>query len=105
MDITGKIALVTGASSGMGAAIAKSLAHAGAQVMLLARREEQLKSVAAEIQAAGGKARVYPVDLANSQAVASVAQQITREEGTPDIIVNNAGAGLMPPPVLYAMTE
>jgi uncharacterized protein len=93
MDVTGKIALVTGASSGMGAAIAKSLAKAGAQLMLLARREEELKRVAAEIEAAGGKAQVYPVDLANSQAVASVAQQITREVGTPDIIVNNAGAG------------
>jgi uncharacterized protein len=93
MDVTGKIAVVTGASSGMGAAIAKSLAKAGAQLMLLARREEQLKRVAAEIEAAGGKAQVYPVDLANSQAVASVAQQITREVGTPDIIVNNAGAG------------
>lgn len=77
----------------MGAAIAKSLAKAGAQLTLLARREEQLKRVAAEIEAAGGKAQVYPVDLANSQAVASVAQQITREVGTPDIIVNNAGAG------------
>ncbi len=93
MDVTGKIAVVTGASSGMGAAIAKSLAKAGAQLMLLARREEQLKRVAADIEAAGGKAQVYPVDLANSQAVASVAQQITREVGTPDIIVNNAGAG------------
>ncbi|MGH8654459.1 MAG: SDR family NAD(P)-dependent oxidoreductase, partial [Gammaproteobacteria bacterium] len=69
MDVTGKIAVVTGASSGMGAAIAKSLAKAGAQLMLLARREEQLKRVAAEIEAAGGKAQVYPVDLANSQAV------------------------------------
>lgn len=93
MEIAGKTALVTGASSGIGAAIAKSLAKAGAQVLLLARREEELKRVAAEIQAAGGKARVYPIDLTDSQAVAVLAQGITSEVGTPDIIVNNAGSG------------
>jgi short-subunit dehydrogenase len=93
MEIAGRIALVTGASSGMGAAIARSLAKAGAEVLLLARREEELERVAAGIQAAGGKARVYAIDLTDSEAIGALAARITREAGTPDIIVNNAGAG------------
>jgi len=93
MEIAGKVALVTGASSGMGEAIARALARAGAQVLLLARREEELERVAAGIQSAGGKAQVHAIDLTDSEAVASLAARITRETGTPDIIVNNAGAG------------
>ncbi len=93
MQIEGKTALVTGASSGMGAAIAHSLAKAGAQVLLLARREEELNKVAGEIRSAGGKAMVYPIDLTDSQAVEVLAGRINREVGTPDILVNNAGAG------------
>lgn len=93
MEIAGKVALVTGASSGMGEAIARSLARAGAQVLLLARREEELERVAAGIQSAGGRAQVHAIDLTDSEAVAALAARITRETGTPDIIVNNAGAG------------
>lgn len=93
MKIKGTMALVTGASSGMGAAIAKSLAAAGAEVLLLARREKELKEVADEIRTAGGRARIYPIDLTDSAAVSALAVRITDEVGTPDIIVNNAGAG------------
>ncbi|MGQ0657367.1 MAG: SDR family NAD(P)-dependent oxidoreductase, partial [Chromatiales bacterium] len=93
MQIEGKTALVTGASGGMGAAIAVSLAKAGAQVLLLARREDELNKVAAEIRSAGGKAMVYPIDLTDSPAVEALAGRISREVGTPDIVVNNAGAG------------
>jgi short-subunit dehydrogenase len=93
MEIAGKVALVTGASSGMGEAIARSLARAGAQVLLLARREEELERVAAGIQSAGGRAQVHALDLTDSEAVAALAARIMRETGTPDIIVNNAGAG------------
>jgi short-subunit dehydrogenase len=93
MNIDGTLALVTGASSGIGAASAKALAAAGARVALLARRREALDRVAAEITAAGGQAFCYPVDLADAGAVAATAKRITEEQGTPDIIVNNAGAG------------
>jgi len=93
MDIAGKIALVTGASGGVGAATAKAMAQAGAQVLLLARREAELQRVAQEILAAGGQARVYPVDLADVEAIEAVAKRITEEVGTPDILVNNAGSG------------
>lgn len=93
MDITGKIALVTGASGGVGAATAKAMAQAGAQVLLLARREAELQRVAEEIRAAGGQARVYPVDLTDVEAIEAVAKRITEEVGPPDILVNNAGSG------------
>jgi len=93
MDINGKTVLVTGASSGMGAAISKAIAKAGGRVLLLARREDELRRVADEIKQAGGEAQIYPVDLANSSSVMEVAQRIKAEVGTPDIIVNNAGSG------------
>ena len=93
MKINGKTVLVTGASSGMGASIAKAMAKAGGRLLLLARREHALRAVADEITRAGGEARVYPVDLANATAVMDVARRITAEVGTPEIIVNNAGAG------------
>lgn len=93
MDINGKTVLVTGASSGIGAAISKAMAKAGGRVLLLARREDELRRVADEIRQAGGEASVYPVDLADSSAVMEVAQRIKAEVGTPDILVNNAGSG------------
>lgn len=93
MKIGGKTVLVTGASSGMGAGIAQAMAKAGGKLVLLARREDALRTVANEITRAGGDVRVYPVDLANASAVMDVAQRIKTEVGIPDIIVNNAGAG------------
>src|SRR5919109_506281 len=93
MMINGKLVLVSGASSGIGAATAKAMAKAGGRVVLLARRKEALDQVAAETTSAGGRAWTYSVDLADSDAVAAVAKQITEELGTPDIIINNAGAG------------
>jgi len=94
MEIKGKTVLVTGASSGMGAAIAKEMALAGAgELLLLARNENELKKVAAEIASFGGKARIFPVDLSNPDQVTAIAERIEREAIVPDIIVNNAGGG------------
>ncbi|HEY6281365.1 MAG TPA: SDR family NAD(P)-dependent oxidoreductase [Burkholderiales bacterium] len=93
MIIKGSLVLVTGASSGMGAAIAKAMAKAGGHLVLLARRKDALDRVAADISSAGGEARTYPVDLADAGAVAAVTARVAQELGTPDIIVNNAGAG------------
>ena len=90
MNPRGKTALVTGASSGIGAATAHELAKAGARVILVARREEQLRRVAASI---GNAASVYPTDLSDEKAVTALGERVTSEIGTPDIIVNNAGAG------------
>src|SRR5499427_1356437 len=94
MEIKGKTVLVTGASSGVGAAIAKEMALAGAgELLLLARNENELKKVAAEIASFGGKARIFPVDLSNPDQVTAIAERIEREAIVPDIIVNNAGGG------------
>ena len=91
MNLRGKTALITGASSGIGAATARAVAEAGAQVLLLARRAAELDRVAGSIPT--GAARTYPVDLSSAAAVAQVAERISTDVGTPDIIVNNAGAG------------
>ncbi len=93
MKINEKLVVVTGASSGIGAATAKAMAKAGGRVALLSRSREPLDRVAGEIGSTGGKAWGYPVDLADADTVASVAKRIMEELGTPDIIVNNAGAG------------
>jgi len=94
MDIQGKIVLVTGASGGVGAAIAKAMELAeAAEVLLLARSENALNKVAAGIMASGGKARVYPVDLSDPNQTLLIAHRILDETGVPDILVNNAGSG------------
>jgi len=93
MKLKNKIMLITGASSGIGAATARAAAREGAHVLLLARSQGKLEHLAEEIRRGGGQAWVYPVDMTNAQAVAEVAGRITRDVGTPDIVVNNAGAG------------
>jgi len=90
MNVPGKIAVITGASSGIGAATARALASEGARVILLARRAPELKQVTESI---GSAAASYPGDLTNPLAVATVAAQIIAQVGHPDILVNNAGAG------------
>ena len=92
MKIQGKWVLITGASSGIGAALARAAAGAGGRPLLLARREAELRQVADSL-GPGAEARVYPVDLSDPKAVDDVAERITSEVGTPDVLVNNAGAG------------
>jgi short-subunit dehydrogenase len=93
MNVDGRTILITGASYGIGAALARVIARAGGRVVLLARTRDALGQVAEEVRSAGGQACVYPVDLADPAAVAQVAQAILAEVGTPDILVNNAGVG------------
>jgi gluconate 5-dehydrogenase len=84
-------ALVTGASRGLGAAIALGLARAGAELVLVARDEAKLAKVAEAIERDGGKASTYAVDLAQLQAVQALADRLTAEGLSIDILVNNAG--------------
>lgn len=93
MKLKDKLALVTGASGGIGAALAHELATQGAKVILLARTKSKLDAVAETIRAAGGEAHVYPCDLCDPSAVAETAEHIKGELGVPDVIINNAGAG------------
>jgi short-subunit dehydrogenase len=88
-----KLVLVTGASSGIGAATAKRYATSGARVLLLARSVERLDEVAGAIRQDGGSAKAYPLDLADSDAIKRVSASIQREDGVPDVVINNAGAG------------
>ncbi|MCJ7527292.1 MAG: SDR family NAD(P)-dependent oxidoreductase [Methyloceanibacter sp.] len=88
-----KLVLVTGASSGIGEATAKRYAASGARVLLLARNAQRLDEVADAIRRAGGAATAYKVDLADAGTIAETSARIAREAGTPDILINNAGAG------------
>ncbi|WP_425516864.1 SDR family oxidoreductase [Sporosarcina aquimarina] len=91
-SLAGKTAIVTGASGGIGAAIAKELAKEGANVVLAARREEQLKAVAKEINSTNqGQALAVPTDIANESEVKELAKRANEAFGSIDIYVNNAG--------------
>ena len=92
LQLNGRICLVTGASAGIGAGIARVLAREGAQVALVARRKEKLEALAAEIAGAGGLAPlVVPGDLLDAAAPAKVAATILKSFGRVDVLVNNAG--------------
>ena len=88
LDLTGKVALVTGAASGIGYAIAKRLAHSGAKVCLADIQETLLQQATAEL---GVLTRSFMVDLTNSQSIAMMHLELTREMGKVDILINNAG--------------
>jgi NAD(P)-dependent dehydrogenase (short-subunit alcohol dehydrogenase family) len=91
--LTGRVAIVTGASSGLGVAFAHALSDAGAAVVLGARRADKLASVAAAITADGGQALSVPVDVADPASCISLAETAMAEYGRLDILVNNAGIG------------
>jgi short-subunit dehydrogenase len=88
-----KLVLVTGASSGIGEATAKRYGAGGAHVLLLARNAERLDRVAESIRDDGGSATPHVIDLADADAIAETSARIKREHRTPDIVINNAGAG------------
>ena len=97
--LSGTVAVVTGASSGIGAATARRLADHGARVALVARRRDRLQALAAEIEQAGGTALVVEADITDrSQAEAAVQQTVDRF-GRLDTLVNNAGLMLLGPVV------
>jgi len=91
IDLTGQVALVTGASRGLGRIYAQSLAAAGARVVVSARSEEQIEEAARQIKQAGGTASAIPVDVTDPVAVEHMMQQIEQEFGRIDLLINNAG--------------
>jgi NAD(P)-dependent dehydrogenase (short-subunit alcohol dehydrogenase family) len=90
-SLDGRIALITGASQGIGAAVAKSYAKAGAQVILVARNIKNLEAVDDEIRAAGGKATLIPLDLQDFDSIEKIGAVIQDRFGRLDILVGNAG--------------
>ena len=91
IDLSGRVALVTGASSGLGAQFARVLARSGAGVALAGRRVERLKSLRAEIEAEGGDAHVVVLDVTDHDSIKAAVAHTETEMGTIDILVNNSG--------------
>lgn len=98
-DLTGRVAVVTGASSGLGVQMAKALANHGADLVLMARRKEKLEVVAEDIRALGVKCLAVPCDVTNTEAIKNAVETIEKEYGKVDILINNAGNGHVGPAV------
>ncbi len=94
MSFANQVAVVTGASSGIGRALARALAAEGARVGLVARREAELSTLAAEIAAAGGKAAYAPADVSQREPTVDAVRQVAAQLGPVDLLVANAGVGV-----------
>src|SRR4029077_10732819 len=97
--LDGKGAIITGASRGIGAAAARRFAGAGATVVLAARTDSDIQSIAAEIQSAGGRAMAVATDVTDERQVEKLVQQTMAAYWRLDIAFNNAGSGHMPKPL------
>ncbi|WP_062990850.1 SDR family NAD(P)-dependent oxidoreductase [Nocardia anaemiae] len=95
--LDGTVALVTGASSGIGRATASELARQGASVAVVGRREDRLSELASEISNSGGRAVIMPADITDANAAADAVDQTVESLGRLDILVNNAGLMLLGP--------
>lgn len=92
--VSGKVVMLTGASSGIGEGVAEKLAEAGATVLLVARNRDKLNVIAERILASGGKAGVYPADLTNLEECDRICEQAQQDHGHVDILINNAGRSI-----------
>jgi len=97
LSLAGRTALVTGASRGIGRAIALALASAGAGVACAARARDQIESTAAAIEAAGGRARAIPLDVTSGEQIRASVKEAESALGSIDILINNAGVTLDKP--------
>ncbi|WRS28711.1 SDR family NAD(P)-dependent oxidoreductase [Oscillospiraceae bacterium MB08-C2-2] len=105
-DVTGKVALVTGASYGLGIELATTLAEYGADIAVLARSEDKLQGVAAQIrEKTGRRVLVVPCDITNEQMVKDAVKKVLDEYGHLDILVNNSGTIEINPPEEYTMEQ
>jgi NAD(P)-dependent dehydrogenase (short-subunit alcohol dehydrogenase family) len=104
-NLAGKVALITGASSGLGHRAALALAGAGAKVAVTARRVDRLEALAAEIAASGGRATPFALDVRDPDAIEKVAKGAAAALGTIDILVNNAGVSVVKRPEDFTLED
>lgn len=104
-DLNGKTALITGASGGLGESFAHALAASGARVVVTARRQAAIERVAAEITAAGGQAHATPMDVLDTDSIASAFDVAEQAYGVPDIVICNAGVTVTRPALDLAPAE
>lgn len=105
LDVTGKVAIVTGASSGLGNAYAKALAENGAKVTAVARRLDRLEALKEEIEAAGGECLPVAADVSDEEQVVAAVKQVADHFGKIDILINNAGAIKVTPSVDLSLAD
>jgi NAD(P)-dependent dehydrogenase (short-subunit alcohol dehydrogenase family) len=105
IDLSGKTAVITGGSRGLGEAMAKSLSEAGAHIALVARDVQRLEAVRDAIVGKGGTAAVFTGDVTREEDVAAVAQAVAERFGHPQILINNAGTNIRKSLVDYSLDE
>ena len=101
----GRVALITGASKGLGKAMALALAGAGARLALVSRNRELLEAVAKEAHAAGGEAKIFVADVAREDQVARLEKEVTAAYGGVQILINNAGINVRKPITDFTLDE
>jgi NAD(P)-dependent dehydrogenase (short-subunit alcohol dehydrogenase family) len=105
IDLSGKTAVITGASRGLGEAMSLALADAGARIALVARDVERLKAVKSSIETKGGKAELFAADVTSEQDVARLQHELQSDFGAPQILINNAGTNIRKPLIDFTLDE
>ena len=103
--LSGRVAVISGASKGLGKAIALALGGAGAKLALVSRDEKQLRAVADEVKTLGTEAEIFPADVTDEEQVAQVARAVIARFGKVHILVNNAGVNIRKPMTEFTLTE
>jgi 2-deoxy-D-gluconate 3-dehydrogenase len=104
-DLSGKVAIVTGGNGGIGLGMARGLAEAGADIVIVGRNEAKSNAAVDEIKQRGARAMSIVVDVTDKAAVADMAELVARELGHIDILVNNAGINIRKPPQALSLEE
>jgi len=105
IDLSGRTAVITGASRGLGEAMSLALAEAGAAIALVARDVERLKSVKSAIGAKGGTAELFTADVTRESDVTRLQEQVQQRFGAPQILINNAGTNVRKPLIEFTLEE